>query len=52
MADLVWVQEHPGPWHIEVTFEGIDLAAVAAYTGIPLVDLSIEYEPWLIRGDQ
>lgn len=41
------------PWSVSVEWSGsLDLALFAVVTGIPLVDLSIEFEPWLVRGDQ
>ena len=40
------------PWSVSVEWTGISLDVFAIVTGIPLVDLSIEFEPWLVRGDQ
>ena len=36
---------------LEIVLTGVRLEIVAIMTGIPLVDLSIDYEPHLIRGE-
>lgn len=38
-------------WHAEIAAPA-DLKVVAALTGIPLVDLSIEFDTHIIRGDE
>ena len=40
-----------GSWSVSFEWTGISLDVFAVMTGIPLVDLSIEYEPWLVRGE-
>lgn len=40
------------PRGARIEFHEIRLEVVSALTGVPLVDLSIDYEPWLVRGDQ
>lgn len=35
-----------------VEFTDVSLEVVSAVSGIPLVDLSIDYEPWLVRGEE
>lgn len=41
-----------GHWTVDIEFQGIDLRAMAIICGIPLVDLSIDYEPHLVRGTE
>lgn len=37
---------------VQVEFEDVDLAVVAVLTGIPLVELSIQYETHIVRGSE
>jgi hypothetical protein len=39
-------------WSIEFQWTGISLEVMSILTGIPLVDLSIEHEPHLVRGTE
>jgi hypothetical protein len=36
---------------ISLELTDVNLKWVSIATGIPLVDLSIDYEPWLVRGE-
>lgn len=40
-----------GTWSVSLEWTGINLDVFSIITGIPLVDLSIEFEPWLVRGE-
>ena len=39
-------------WTVSIPFATIDLRVMSILTGIPLVDLSIDYEPHLVRGTE
>lgn len=41
-----------GGFRYEATLEKVSLEAMAIMTNIPLVDLSIEYDTHIIRGEQ
>lgn len=41
-----------GPWDVEFEFGPVELEVIALWAGIPLADLSAEFEPHLVRGDE
>lgn len=59
VQDLYDSADYPKGWksvftevEVEVEVTDVSLEAVATMTGVPLVDLSLETEPHLVRGTQ